>query len=221
MTDPSTSYAIDPNEELPPTDFEIQQARHAKVLAQNELRELRRLAAANRKAGRPQPKVGDKMWVSVNATLTPRRTRAGVQFEKGARVPIEVVDMTDDELAEMRVHERSRGQPNPLIVTPHGAEQILADDALNVHKTDSALQSDYESLRATNAQLEEELRVAREEARTLRAARMAAQDSPTGAPARLQAAAAAAAAAKAAKASAPTSTSTSTPSGDFGPPDTK
>lgn len=204
MDDTKNQHAFDTSDDevLPPTDFEIQQARHAKLTSQNERRERIRLAAANRKAGISEPRVGDRMWVSVNATLTPRRTRAGVMFEKGVRQVVEVVDTAEAELADRRVAARAAGAPNPAEVTVYGAEQILADEALNVHKHDSAVLADNDKLRESNIQLEEENRLLREEAKRLRAARMAAPESSTGAPTRLQAAAATKASGKATPAAA-------------------
>jgi hypothetical protein len=215
LTDDKPGYRyppdLDDGEALPPTFFEVQQQRNEKEMALNDRRERRRLFESNRKAGHPEPKVGDRMWISVNSTLTPRRTRAGIMFEKGARVQVEVVDMSDADLAALRAEARATSKPNPPIVTRYGAEQILADDALNVHKHDAAVLGDNEKLRAANAQIEEELRAAREELRALRAARMSAPESPTGAPARLQAAAAA-------KAGKPAPTAPpSDVHGDFGP----
>lgn len=172
-------------ENLPPTQFELEEQRHAQVTRQNEQRERRRVCAANREAGLAQPRPGDKMHVSIGDRALLRRTRAGIGFEgNGVRKTVEVTDLTDQEVTARQAEGKD-------VVNIWGAERILADSievggvlAINQRQ---APPEELDSVRRANAALEEENRVMREDLRKLREARQGAKDAGDGSPARLQA----------------------------------
>jgi hypothetical protein len=165
-------------DDLPPTQFEIDQRRHSLIGAQNDIRERRRVAKQNRAAGKPEPKAGDKLFVSIGDRTISRRSRAGVRFEgKGARTTVTVLDETDEEIKT----NQTMGQD---VVNVWGAEQILADDALNINQR-QVPPEELEAIKRENAALEEENRTMREENRRLREARQGAKDEGDGAPSRL------------------------------------
>lgn len=167
-------------EDLPPTQFELDQHRHALVGLQNEARERRRVVKANRAAGHPAPRVGDKLYVSIGDRTLMRRSRAGLRFEgKGQRKTVEVVDATDEEIKVMQAEPNSQD-----VVNVWGAEQILADEALSINQRAIAPE-ELDEVRRRNDALEEENRTMREENRKLREARQGAKDEGDGAPARL------------------------------------
>lgn len=170
------------NVDLPPTQFEIDEQRHRATLALNELRERRRLTAANRAAGFPAPKPGDTLYVSISDRNIPQRTRAGVRFEgRGARSTVQVVDLSDQDVA----NEQQAGRQ---VVNVWGAERILADDALTVNQR-AGDPEELEALRRRIAELEaqaaEDDRRERAEAKSLRDARRNAPESSDGRPSRL------------------------------------
>jgi hypothetical protein len=195
-------------ENIPPTQFELDEIKHAATRRRDLIREQRRVASANRSAGHPRPKDGDKLHVSISDRQAVRRSRAGIRFEgKGARMTVDVADVSD---AEILTAQR-QGQN---VVNLWGAEQILADNALNVHQT-AASEADLESLRRNNEALEEENRLLRKEAEELRKARrearQAAPESSDGRPSRLPAAA---------KVKGATETAVAGADSDFGPANT-
>lgn len=170
--------------DLPPTQFELEQQRHLVVTAQNEERERRRRRRANRTKGHPVPKVGEMLYVSIDRTL-PRRTRAGIRFERGQRLDVTVVDASDDEI-------EARQRAGQRVINLDGAEKLYEDTSLNVFST-PAVELEAAELRQKNEALEEEVTLMRAElarVKEVRAARAAAE-SKAGEPARLNAARAA------------------------------
>lgn len=156
-------------------DPEEQAAFHAAVLAENEAKDRARTAAANRRAGHPEPRPGDRLYVMPAAGLR-QRCRAGVLFRE--RVKAEVLVLADGE----------QPQPGTVGVSVAGAELILADDSLSVI-TKSETSADAAALRTQLADRDAEIaRLKAENARILREARARAQDDPNGGPARLRAA---------------------------------
>lgn len=167
-------------EELPPTQFELDQHRHGLVSLQNEARERRRVAKTNREAGHPAPRVGDKMFVSIGDRTLMRRSRAGIRFEgKGQRKTVSIIDATDDEIKVLQAEPNSQD-----VVNVWGAEQILADEALSINQRAIAPE-ELDEVKRRNDALEEENRAMREDLRKLREARQGAKDDGDGAPARL------------------------------------
>lgn len=168
------------DEALQPTPFELEQTRHAKVAAVNAKRERLRLAAQNRKNNHPAPRVGDTFFVSPARGIK-ARGRAGVRFADGdARTRVDVVDESDDDVL---VAQRA----GKVVVNLYGAEQILADTALTVHRS-ASVDVDNAKLRERLEAVEAENKALRDEQAAARKARMAAKDSDTGAPSRLPAA---------------------------------
>jgi len=188
---------VDPVTGLPMTQFEIDQLRHTLVNEINEKRERHRLRAANRAKGHDEPKVGQKLHVQLDSSIT-RRTRAGTRFEKGTRVTLTIV--SDQEYAAAKAV--SDAAP---VVTVFGAERIIEDSALHVFESPMS-DADVADLRRQNQELEEALAVERAAHADLRAAHAAmkarrdAPDSTDGKPTKLAAQAAARAAAPAASA---------------------
>lgn len=192
--------------ELPPTLHEQQMMRDREVMSLNAERERRRLYEANRAAGHPTPRVGDKLHVQLDSSVS-RRGRAGIRFERGKRITLEIVDVDENGCVQgLPIRTDRDGHPLPnlngtplaqlqrdmglLIISVEGAEAIYEDSAL--HKSTYADSSSFEDMTALaqrNAQLEEELQLARVENKKLREARQAAGESKQGEPARLQAAA--------------------------------
>ena len=168
-------------DDLPPTPFEIEEARHAKISAENAHRERARLHRDNRRAGHPVPKDGDTFYVSLDRTV-PRRTRSGLKFEKdNPRVAVQIRDLPDAEIAEMQ-------RSGVYVVGIEGAERLLEDAALHVHHRAQDLDDrDVEALRAQTRAVEEELKTTREELKRLRDARMNAPDKGDGRPSRIPA----------------------------------
>lgn len=165
-------------DDLPPTQFELDQHRHHLIALQNQVRERARVAKANRASGHPLPQVGGKMFVSIADRTLMRRSRAGIRFEgKGARTTVSVINATDEEIKV----KQTEGQD---VVNVWGAEQILADDALNINQR-AVAPEELEEVKRENAALEEENRAMREDLRKLREARQGAKDEGDGAPARL------------------------------------
>jgi hypothetical protein len=195
-------------DDLPPTPFELEQLRNAKVTRDNEKREMVRVRRANQAKGFAAPKVGQTYHVQLDSSIS-RRSRSGTRFEKNHRVAVTVVTNEEFEAAKAR----SATAP---VVTVLGAEYILEDDALHVFEAPMS-DHDVDALRQRNVELEDEARTAREDNARLRqqlaerAARMSAPESTEGRPTRIPAAQAARAAA-AGKAPAP-----ETPH-DFGAP---
>lgn len=152
-------------------DPEEAAARQAQILADNEARERRRLAAANRAAGHAKPDPGVVLYVESARGV---RGRARHRFQAGVRAPITVVG-PDDEL-------------KPGCVREHEAELILADMGLLVGAR-NATEVEAGQLRAVIAQQEAELEKLRSDnARYVREARRGAKDDGQGGPARLRAA---------------------------------
>lgn len=196
-------------EDLPPTPFEIEQARHARVTQDNNLRERYRVRRANQARGFDEPTIGRTYHIQLDGSVT-RRTRSGMRFERNRRVELTVVSDEDFAAAKAR-------SPEAPVVTVLGAEYIIEDSALHVYETPLS-DVDVDELKRSHAALEEEVRLTREDNTRLRAqlaeraARMSAPESSDGRPARLPAARAVRAAAEAAAApTAPAPTH-----GDFG-----
>lgn len=153
-------------------DADEQAAYHAGVLRDNELRERARTAAANRRAGHPEPHPGDRLYV-LPARGLKQRCRAGILFvESGKR---ELLVVADDATVE------------PGQVTVSGAEQIFADPALTVMSR-SETAADAAALRTQVADRDAEIVALKARlALAERSARQAAKDDPNGGPARLRA----------------------------------
>lgn len=152
-------------------DPEEAAARQLQVLIENEDRERRRVARANRAAGHKRPERGDVLHVEAARGI---RGRARHRFSAGSKTPITVVG-DDDEL-------------KPGCVRQHEAELILADTGLLVG-TKNATEVEASDLRAALAVRDVELEGLRaENAKLLRLARQSAPDDPNGGPARLRAA---------------------------------
>lgn len=196
---------------LTPTLYEQEQQRNAIIIKENDRRERIRIRRDNAARGFDQPKPGDKLHVQLDGSAGVRRTRAGIKFERGVRVTVEVVDMSEEDVrdaqagrlspaelaklpdestrewaARVRVQERN-------VVSVYGAEQILEDSALHIYQHAPAADEEaLEALRARNLQLEEEIRASHadraELARLRREARMNAPDTNDGRPTRLRAA---------------------------------
>lgn len=172
--------------DLPPTQFELDRLRDERTISANERRERRRLRMANRRAGHSEPRPGDVMFVSIADRNLARRTRAGVRFERGARVEVKILDRTDDEIRALQL-------AGAAVVNVYGAERILEDEALAVRSNPGTADMDMARLRQANQDLEAENQLQREELKRLREARQSAVDTGDGRPNRLQAARAAAA----------------------------
>ena len=150
--------------------------------AENEAKERARLAAANRLAGHPEPKPGDRMYVSPARGLK-MRSRARCHFTDAARSTVVVVADTDP-TGPILDGDKPTGN---YTVHADGAELILADDALTVTYKDADAFDAAESRRQIASRDQEIERLKAENARILREARMGAKDSGDGAPSRLAA----------------------------------
>lgn len=172
--------------DLKPTQYELDERRNKLVNAENAIREAKRVYDANRAAGHPVPEDGDKWMVALDSKVA-RRSRSGLQFERDQRLPVEVLDLPEDEI-------KARQANGERVVSLMGAEYILEDSALYVIQgaDDDRKVAELEAAHAKIAELEEELRLSRSEQAQLdakkRQARQSAPESPTGAPTRLQAA---------------------------------
>jgi hypothetical protein len=215
--DPSNPATLIDDDGLPMTPYAIDQLRNQRITEINLKRERFRLRRANQAKGFDEPRVGQIYFVQLDGTVS-ARTRGsvelpdgtrirGIRFERNRRVEVEVV--SDEEFLSIKATN-----PGALVVTVHGAEQILEDTALHVFETPLS-EADVEELHRKNAALEEEVRTTRDDNSRLRTALAemkagrAAPDSPTGAPSKL---AARAAARTAGETGAPTA------SNDFGAP---
>lgn len=212
LNNPST--LVDPVTGLPMTPFEIDQLRHVMVNEMNAKRERFRIRAANDRRGFKEPKIGQELHVQLDSSIS-RRTRAGMRFEKSARLTLTVV--SDDEYAAAKAINAAAP-----VITVLGAEQIFEDTALHTFEAPMS-DAGVAELRAKAEDLERQLAAEREShASTARAlevmkARRAAPESTDGKPNKLAAQAAARAgdaqtSAPAPKAGAPA------PSNDFGGP---
>lgn len=158
---------------------EEQAAKQAAIMAENERRELERVAKKNRAAGHARPEPGDRLYVTTMRGIA-RRGRAGIRFSQEARTELLVVDNDPDKRGEI--------PSTAVTVTVDGAEAILHDDALNVSGR-PATEAEAADLRSLLADRDSELAAARAELATLRReARQAAPPDPQGGPARLRAA---------------------------------
>lgn len=120
----------------------------------------RRLDERDAKA-RSEASPGTKFFVQTKAL--PVRRRAGIAFSNKARVPVEVVDATDEEVA-------AKVLAGATVVTPLGALAIVEDDALIVYK-DNAPTADggrTAELEAQNADLTAQLADAQAQLAALR-----------------------------------------------------
>jgi hypothetical protein len=205
---------LDDLSDLPPTPFEQEQLRNAKISRDNERRERVRVRRANQAKGFAAPRIGQTYHVQLDSSIT-RRSRSGTRFEKNTRISVEVV--SDEDYAAAKA--KNAAAP---VVTVLGAEYILEDDALHVFEAPDP-GHDSEVLRQRNADLEAEAAVIREDNARLRAqlaersARMNAPESTDGRPTRIPAAQAARASATTAK---PAANAPTTPAADFGAPAT-
>jgi hypothetical protein len=166
-------------EDLPPTPFEVDTERHRIVTEQNARRERIRLRKANAKKGFAEPKVGEVLHIQLDGTIT-RRTRGGVRFERGQRIPVTVVDMDPDRLRQAQMSGQS-------VTDIAGAERIIEDTMLHVYRSAGG-SADQSATEAKLAAVEEELRITRADLARAREARMEAIDKGDGSPARLAAA---------------------------------
>lgn len=154
-------------------------AKYAAEMAANDAAERARTAAGNRLRGCPEPKPGDRLYVTTARGLK-QRARAGLVFRETEKTAVEVI------------HDDQPRGANQVYV--YGAETILADHmALNVSgqtssEADAArLRSELEAARAELAQVKREAA----DAAKIRDARRNATDKGDGSPSRLKAAAAA------------------------------
>lgn len=213
-------------EDIPPTHYELEEARHALVRKQDAARERLRLRRSNQAKGFREPRPGDKLHVQLDNTI-PRRSRAGLRFERGPRYTVEIVHVVDDpETSSLKDGAMLVMTPDELkanqaagrhFVDVVGAELLLDDAAFHKFQVPMS-DDDIEALKRSNADQQRklsdqsaELAAMRAELATLRAARAAAPDSKSGRPDRLnaqRAAREAAAAAGAAAADAVSSAST-------------
>ncbi len=199
------------DEDLPPTMHELEMRRQDAETRRNYRRELLRIRRDNAKRGHAEPVQGTTLYVQLDGSVS-RRRRAGIGFERGQQVAVEVVSATDEEVKAIQATGKN-------VVNVYGAEQILEDNALHVYAQPMA-DIGIEALKQSHASLEEELRVTRAERDDLQAkirdARMTAKDPGDGRPGRL------AAAAKVAQTSAPASaaapTTASAEHSEFGAP---
>jgi hypothetical protein len=139
----------------PPTAEEIA-ARNAEIELYREDQRRKRIALLNRKAGRPQPKPGDTLYVSTQRGI-PRRARAGIIFSSTEPTPVKVFAETDEEIL-------TRQKGGETAVNPTGAEDILADTGpiggLMVHLNAGAARDAIEKtakLESENAALKSQL----------------------------------------------------------------
>ena len=156
---------------------EEQQAKTEEARARNVLHQVAKRADRNRKAGLPEPKVGDRLYVQLQIGIA-QRSRAGVVFRANKRTVVEVVE----DPAEHKV-----GDGVDAYVNPDQAEEILEDTALTVGAR-SGGEVDGAKLREQNDALTLEVEKLRAQ---IRDARMGAKDNGDGKPARLNAARAA------------------------------
>lgn len=157
---------------------EEQAAKQAAIMAENERRELERVAKKNRAAGHARPEPGDRLYVTTMRGIA-RRGRAGIRFSQEARTELLVVDNDPDKRGEI--------PSTAVTVTVDGAEAILHDDALNVSGR-PATEAEAADLRSLLADRDSELAAVRAElAAARREARQAAPPDPQGGPARLRA----------------------------------
>jgi hypothetical protein len=193
---------------LPMTPFAIEELRHARIRELNSMRERYRLRRANQKKGFDEPKVGQTYHVQLDGSVT-RRSRGsdpafpgvpGVRFERNKRVTVTVV--SDEEYGEIKARDR-----DAPVVTVHGADRILEDDALHVFETpvtdldlDTLVQERDDARAALEQQQQENARL--QQAIAAMKARREAPESTDGRPTKLPAQAAAKATAQT---SAPTS----------------
>lgn len=157
-------------------------AKLARQAEENEAAEKLRLAAQNRIEKRPQPKPGDRFYVTT--TIQPGRSRAKCHFLPGRRTEVRVVAA-----GEKLGPALEGGEIAYYTVDVNGAEMILADNALSMNVT-SASDVEPAELRKQLALKDAEIaRMRKEHERALREARMAAPPSVDGSPERLKAAA--------------------------------
>ncbi len=168
--------------EIPTTEEAAAQLERERV--SNERRERERLAAANRAAGYADPEPGARLYVTT-ARGIPRRSRAGCTFTDSDRTLVLVVG---DDHPVGRIKDDKGAEIGGFWVHAHGAEMILADNALTV-ATQNATEAEASDMRKQLAAKDAEIVALKaEHARALREARMAAKDDPNGGPARLRAA---------------------------------
>ena len=211
---------------LPMTPFAIDELRHARIRELNDKRERNRLRRANAKRGFDQPKVGQTYHIQLDGSIT-RRSRGadpafpgvpGIRFERNKRVEVTVV--SDDEFQDVKSRH-----PETPVVTVHGAERILEDDALHVFEAPMT-DADVEQLTQERDSARSDLKLQTEENARLNAlvaemrARRNAPESKDGQPTKLPAqqaarAAAAQTSAPAAKPVAPVAPGSAT-ANDFG-----
>lgn len=143
-------------------------------MARNEERDRQQRAAANRAAGKAEPRPGDKLFVQTARGIK-SRSRAGIRFDQERRIEVLVVG------------EDAEPRPGAVTTTVAGAEEIIGDDSLVVYQT-QATEADAMELRAENERLAQEVKKLTEQNRLLREARMSAPESKHGEPSRLRAA---------------------------------
>jgi hypothetical protein len=102
---------------VPVTPGEIARQRADEQLAM-EMDARDNLARENRKAGKPSPTPGDKLYVATARGIK-QRARAGLQFSQQP-AEVTVIDASDEAVAEKQ-------KSGAYVVNPWGAEQILAD----------------------------------------------------------------------------------------------
>lgn len=161
-------------------------AKLARVAEQNEADEKVRLATQNRLEKRPQPKPGDRYFVTTQ--IHPGRSRARCHFLPGRRTEVRVV-AAGEKLGPVL----EGGDIAFYAVDVNGAEMILADNALSFNVTAASDVEPAELRRQLALKDAEIARLTKEHARQLREARQAAPSSIDGRPERLIAAGKAAA----------------------------
>jgi hypothetical protein len=193
-------------EDIPPTLYEIDEARHRQVRAVDAKRERIRLRLANQANDIREPRPGDKLYVQLENAIT-RRSRGGVRFERRTRYVVEVVDVAPEgtSAAELKAAQVAAGgrylvmtqaelkaaqAAGRHLVDVEGAELIFEDKAFlkfTVPMSDDdmeALKGSHEALERTTREQALELETLRAE---LRRARQNAPESAEGKPMRLRA----------------------------------
>lgn len=148
--------------------------------AENAAKERARLAAANRALGLPEPKPGDRLYVTT-ARGIPRRSRAACLFSELGKTEVRVVS-EDQPTGPVMDGDKHTGV---FAVHAHGAEMILNDSSLTV-TAQNAQEVDASDLRRQLAAKDAEIeRLKTDHARQLREARQSARDAGDGSPQRL------------------------------------
>lgn len=176
VADPAAAHVLLDDEGFPLTAFEVEQLRHTRINSENDSRERRRLRKANRAKGFDEPAIGKKYWVQLDSSV-PRRTRAGMRFERNQRVELTVV--ADDEF--------DQAVEGAAVITVIGAEHLIEDSAFHVTERPEGAE-DIDQLKLSRDQAIDKANHAEREGKRLReenarlAAAMAAMKAGRAAP---------------------------------------